>query len=71
MWHMGGGVCGRGCAWLGGVRGRGVCMAGGHAWQGACMAGGVGAMHGRGCVTGEHVWQWGVHATADTMGYGQ
>ena len=62
MHGMGWGVCGRGCACLEVVYVAGVCMAGGL----VCMAGGMVGMHGRGCVAGG-----GMHATADTMGYGQ
>ena len=60
-----GGVHGRGRAWLGvcvhgwgGLCGRGACMVRGHAWQGG--------LHGR----GGRAWG-GMHATADTTGYGQ
>ena len=69
-----------GHAWQGawqGVHGRGHTWWG-HAW-GACMVGGV---HGRGTGARGHAWWGGVHgrgacvagdmhATADTMGYGQ
>ena len=55
-----GGVCGGGHAWWG---------AGGHAWWG-------GVWHGGPVWQGGHAWQrgaWqgGMHATADTTGYGQ
>ena len=72
----GGGMCGWEAGMAGGHVWWGACMAGGmhgggHVWWGACMAGGhawpracvaEGGMQGRG---------WGVHATADTMGYSQ
>ena len=50
---VGGGICGRGCAWQGACVAGGVCGGGGHVWQrsihgrggmcgrGVCMAGGM------------------------------
>ena len=57
---VGGSVHGGG---MGCVHGRGHVQQGGMHGGRACMAGGMcgGGMHGRG----------GMHATADTMGYGQ